>query len=132
MKHGQIETLKIRLKSIFFVLFTLAVFKPFGIDALQWHTCLYLLVFLIPGGMLVCMLTDALLKYVCRMPHMLASFHPPATTKANPISALVFILYIVCYSATQALFTSFGIYEGFIRLPLLIGKSVTKLLNYIC
>lgn len=69
MKHGQIETLKIRLKSIFFVLFTLAVFKPFGIDALQWHTCLYLLVFLISGGMLVCMLTDAILKYVCRMPH---------------------------------------------------------------
>ena len=69
MKHGQIETLKIRLKSIFFVLFTLAVFKPFGIDALQWHTCLYLLAFLIPGGMLVCMLTDAILKYVCRMPH---------------------------------------------------------------
>ena len=69
MKHGQIETLKIRLKSTFFVLFTLAVFKPFGIDALQWHTCLYLLVFLIPGGMLVCMLTDAILKYVCRMPH---------------------------------------------------------------
>lgn len=69
MKHGHIETLKIRLKSTFFVIFTLAVFKPFGIDALQWHTCLYLLVFLISGGMLVCMLTDAILKYACHMPH---------------------------------------------------------------
>lgn len=68
MKHGHIETLKIRIKSTFFVIFTLAVFKPFGIDTLQWHTYLFMLALLIPS-MLICLLTDAILKYVCRMPH---------------------------------------------------------------
>ena len=68
MKKGQIETLKIRMVSTLFVGGALTVFQPFGFDLSQWQTCLHLLAFLF-SGVLVCMLTDVILKYVFKMPH---------------------------------------------------------------
>ncbi len=68
MKQGQKETLKIRILSTLFVIGALTVFHPFGFDVSQWQTYIHLLAFIFPG-ILVCMLTDTILKYVFKMPH---------------------------------------------------------------
>lgn len=68
MKQGQKETLKIRILSTLFVIGALTVFQPFGFDVSQWQTYIHLLAFIFPG-ILVCMLTDTILKYVFKMPH---------------------------------------------------------------
>ena len=57
-----------RMVSTTFVVVALAVFKPFGLDAWHWEACAHLAsMWLI--GVVVCLLTDVLLKYVLRMPH---------------------------------------------------------------
>jgi hypothetical protein len=45
----------------------LAVFKPFGLDAWQWQAYVHLMVLGVMG-ILICMLTDAILKYVIKKP----------------------------------------------------------------
>ena len=67
MNKGQRETMTIRVASTAFVTLALAVFKPFGLDAFNWQAYVHLLnVFLL--GVVVCMLTDVVLRYVVCMP----------------------------------------------------------------
>ncbi len=67
MDKGHQETVKVRLISITFVVMALAVFKPFGLSAWQWEAYLHLFnVGLL--GLVSCVLTEALLRFVIRMP----------------------------------------------------------------
>ena len=50
-----------------FVVVALAVFKPFGLDAWQWQAYVHL-VALGVIGFSICIMTDAILKYVVKMP----------------------------------------------------------------
>lgn len=69
MKQDRKETLTTRIISTTFVILTLAIFKPFGLDG-QWQTYVHLLA-LWCLGFSVCMLTDLILKYVVKMPRSL-------------------------------------------------------------
>lgn len=55
-----------RVISTGFTVLTLAVFKPFGLDAWHWQAYVHLLAIGVMG-VGVCMLTDFILKYVVRM-----------------------------------------------------------------
>ena len=66
MNQGQVNTLRIRVISTGFSVLALAVFKPFGLGA--WHLQAYthlLVIFVL--GVFVCLLTDAVMKYIIRM-----------------------------------------------------------------
>lgn len=67
MDKGHQETIKVRLVSVGFSVLTLAVFKPFGLHAWQWEAYLH---FFNLGllGVLVCMLSEAILRYIIKMP----------------------------------------------------------------
>ena len=67
MKQGRIETITTRIISTKFIVVALAVFKPFGLDAWQWHAYVHL-VALGVIGFSICMITDIILKYVIKMP----------------------------------------------------------------
>lgn len=69
MKKDQKESIIVRIVSTTFVILTLAVFKPFGLNG-HWLTYVHLfaLWFL---GLWVCYLTDIILKYVVNMPRSL-------------------------------------------------------------
>ena len=67
MIKGFNETIMTRIISATFVALALAVFKPFGLDAWQWQAYVHLLAILMMG-LMVCMLTDGILKYIVRMP----------------------------------------------------------------
>ena len=67
MIKGFNETIMTRIISATFVAIALAVFKPFGLDAWQWQAYVHLLAILLMG-LMVCMLTDGILKYIVRMP----------------------------------------------------------------
>ena len=67
MNKGRKETLTTRIISTTFMVVALAVFKPFGLDAWQWQAYVHLLALGVMG-ILICMLTDTLLKYVVRKP----------------------------------------------------------------
>ena len=69
MKQERKETLTTRVISTTFVILTLAIFKPFGLDG-QWQTYTHLLA-LWCVGVCVCMLTDIILKYIVKMPRSL-------------------------------------------------------------
>ena len=56
-----------RIVSATFVAVALAVFKPFGLDAWQWQGYVHLAAFWVIGIM-ICMMTDIILKYVVNMP----------------------------------------------------------------
>ncbi len=56
-----------RVISTGFTVLTLAVFKPFGLDAWHWQAYVHLLAIGVMG-VGVCMMTDFILKYVVRMP----------------------------------------------------------------
>ena len=67
MDQGQKEILRMRVVSTAFTTLALAVFKPFGLDAWHWQGYLHLAnIFVL--GVAVCMLTDALMKYLFRKP----------------------------------------------------------------
>ena len=74
MSKGQKETLKIRAISTAFVVLALAVFKPFGLETWQWQAYVHLFIIFVIG-FVVCMLTDALMKYVLRMPCNMDDIH---------------------------------------------------------
>lgn len=61
------DRIKVRVVSTTFVVVTLGVFKPFGLGQWEWKAGLHLLAIWVMGigG---CMLTDALLKYLFKMP----------------------------------------------------------------
>ena len=64
---GRGETISIRALSASFVVLALAVFKPFGLDAWEWQAYVHLAA-MWGMGVIVCMVTDGILKYVVRMP----------------------------------------------------------------
>ena len=67
MKQGRIETITTRIISTTFIVVALAVFKPFGLDALQWQGYVHLIALGVIGFS-ICMMTDIILKYIVKMP----------------------------------------------------------------
>ncbi len=67
MNKGQRETLVTRIVSTTFTVAALAVFKPFGLEAWQWQAYLHLAAMLVIG-IVICMITDVILKYIVKMP----------------------------------------------------------------
>ncbi len=68
MDKGRKETLHVRVISITFTVLALAIFKPFGLDAWQWQAYVHLIAIFILG-IVGCMVTEVVLKYILRMPH---------------------------------------------------------------
>ena len=67
MDQGHKEIIRMRVVSTAFTTLALAVFKPFGLEAWHWQGYLHLTnIFVL--GVVVCMLTDAVMKYLVRKP----------------------------------------------------------------
>ena len=67
MDKGHKETITIRIVSCAFMVLALAVFKPFGLEVWQWQAYIHLLsIFAL--GLLSCLLTEVILRYIVRMP----------------------------------------------------------------
>jgi len=67
MRKEYKETLSVRVISCAFVVLALWVFKPFGLETWHWQAYIHLLmIFLL--GIIICNLTDVILKYIFRMP----------------------------------------------------------------
>ena len=67
MNNGHKETITIRLVSCVFMVLAIAIFKPFGLEVWQWQAYIHLLsIFVL--GLLSCLLTEVVLRYVVRMP----------------------------------------------------------------
>ena len=67
MDQGQKEIIRMRVVSTAFTTLALAVFKPFGLDAWHWQGYMHLAC-IFALGVVVCMLTDAVMKYLVRKP----------------------------------------------------------------
>ncbi len=67
MSNGRKDTIMIRVISTTFVAVALAIFKPFGLDAWQWQAYVHL-VAIWALGLVVCMITDSVMKNIIRMP----------------------------------------------------------------
>lgn len=67
MDKGHKETVRVRAISVGFAVLALAVFKPFGLGAWKWEAYVHLLLIWVLGFG-VCFLTEAILKYIARMP----------------------------------------------------------------
>ena len=67
MEEGKKETITTRLVSTLFVVTALAVFKPFGLGAWHWQAYGHLLAIWVLG-LVVVMLTEAVMRYVVQMP----------------------------------------------------------------
>ena len=61
------DSLTVRVISAAFVALVLAIFKPFGLDAMQWQAYLHLLVIWVIG-VGVCIVTDSILTFLFKMP----------------------------------------------------------------
>lgn len=61
------DSLTVRVISAAFVALALAIFKPFGLDAMQWQAYLHLLVIWVIG-VGVCIVTDSILTFLFKMP----------------------------------------------------------------
>lgn len=70
MSQGQKDTIITRIVSIVFTVLALAVFKPFGLDAWQWMAYVHLLSMGLMG-VISCMLTEGILKYIVKKPRSL-------------------------------------------------------------
>jgi len=67
MKSSIKEIFHVRTASTFFVVLALAIFKPFGLEVWQWQAYVHLFnIFVL--GVLVCLLSDVVIKYIVRMP----------------------------------------------------------------
>ena len=67
MDQGQKEIIRVRVVSTAFTTLALAVFKPFGLDAWHWQGYMHLTnIFVL--GVIVCLLTDAVMKHLIRIP----------------------------------------------------------------
>ncbi len=69
MDKGHKETIKVRLISVGFAVLALAIFKPFGLHVWQWEAYLHLMIIGLLGFG-VCFLTEAILRFVVRMPRL--------------------------------------------------------------
>ncbi len=67
MERGHLETIKVRVVSVTFVVLALAVFKPFGLSVWQWEAFLHLFNIGVLG-LFSCFITEAVLRFVIRMP----------------------------------------------------------------
>ena len=67
MDKGHKETISIRFFSTAFMVLAIAIFKPFGLEMWQWQACVHLLA-LFALGMSSCFLSEAILKFIVRMP----------------------------------------------------------------
>ncbi|MBR6212056.1 MAG: LytTR family transcriptional regulator [Bacteroidales bacterium] len=70
MERKSEETFVIRITSVGFAVLAMAVFKPFGLDTLGWAAYAHLLIIWVLGT-IVCYITEAILKYLLRMPSSL-------------------------------------------------------------
>ena len=70
MSQGQKDTITTRIISSVFTVLALAVFKPFGLDALHWMAWIHLLVFGMIG-FFCCIVTEGILKYIVKKPRSL-------------------------------------------------------------
>jgi hypothetical protein len=67
MDKGHKETISIRFVSTAFMVLAIAIFKPFGLEMWQWQAYIHLLA-LFALGMSSCFLSEAILKFIVRMP----------------------------------------------------------------
>lgn len=70
MNQVRKESLRVRIISVGFAVLALAVFKPFGLGTWRWEAFAHLLT-IFALGLCVCMLTEAIIRYVVRMPRSL-------------------------------------------------------------
>lgn len=68
MTNGKKEVLKVRIVSVSFFVFSMAIFKPFGLGAWQWKACIHLVALWLLG-FLVCLVSEPMVEYLFRMPH---------------------------------------------------------------
>lgn len=61
------DNLRIRIVSVGFAILALAAFKPFGLEAWHWQAYIHLLC-IFGLGIMVCLMSDLLMKYCFRMP----------------------------------------------------------------
>ncbi|MBQ9187104.1 MAG: LytTR family transcriptional regulator [Prevotella sp.] len=67
MDKNHKETIRVRAISVGFAVLALGVFKPFGLGAWRWEACVHLfLIWVLGFG--VCFLTEAILRFLARMP----------------------------------------------------------------
>ena len=67
MDKGHKETISIRFVSTAFMVLAITIFKPFGLEMSQWQAYVHLLA-LFALGMSSCFLSEAILKFIVRMP----------------------------------------------------------------
>lgn len=67
MNQGKRDIIRVRVVSAAFVALALAVFKPFGLEVWQWQAYVHLF-FIFVLGVMVCLLTDTIMKFLVRMP----------------------------------------------------------------
>ena len=67
MEGRKKETFIIRITSVGFAVLAMAVFKPFGLGTIRWAAYIHLLIIWLLG-IIVCYVTEAILKYILRMP----------------------------------------------------------------
>ena len=67
MEQGHKETITTRIISTAFVVLAIAIFKPFGLEMWQWQASVHLLA-LFALGLVSCLLTEIILRYIIRMP----------------------------------------------------------------
>lgn len=70
MSPGQKDTISTRIISTVFTVLALAIFKPFGLDALHWMGVVHLLAIGLLG-LLSCGITEGIMKYVVKKPRSL-------------------------------------------------------------
>ena len=64
------ESYRVRAISVGFAVLALAVFKPFGLDTWQWEVYAHLMLIWVLG-VGVCLLTEAILRFIVRIPRSL-------------------------------------------------------------
>lgn len=67
MTNEQRETIRIRAISSGFTVVAIAIFKPFGLDLMQWQAYMHLLAMFVIG-FVDCIVTDCILRYIFKMP----------------------------------------------------------------
>lgn len=70
MSPGQKDTITTRIISTVFTVLALAIFKPFGLDSLQWMGIVHLLAIGILG-LVSCTASEGIMKYVVKKPRSL-------------------------------------------------------------
>ena len=67
MNQGHKETIQTRVISTTFIVLAIAIFKPFGLGVWHWLAYVHLLCIFVLG-LLSCLLTEVILRYIVRMP----------------------------------------------------------------